>query len=64
MTSQAFPDTVYLMGGPNRQDGDFQDDLNPGLPADEGGQLPYLAEPPMWHVDTFCFVIQFKCLTP
>lgn len=48
-----FPDTIYLMGGPDRQDGDFQNDLDPTLPDDEGWQLPYLAEPPLWHIDTF-----------
>lgn len=51
--SQAFGDTLYLMGGPDRQDGDFQDDLNPDVPDDEGWQLPHLAEPPLWHIDTF-----------
>ena len=52
MTGHAFPDTIYLMGGPDRQDGDFQNDLNPTIPDDEGWQLPYLAEPPLWHIDT------------
>jgi hypothetical protein len=52
MAGHAFPDTIYLMGGPDRQDGDFQNDLNPAIPDDEGWQLPYLAEPPLWHIDT------------
>jgi len=52
MTGHAFSDTIYLMGGPDRQDGDFQNDLNPSIPDNEGWQLPYLAEPPLWHIDT------------
>jgi len=52
IAGHALPDTIYLMGGPDRQDGDFQNDLNPAIPDDEGWQLPYLAEPPLWHIDT------------
>ncbi len=48
----ALTDTIYLMGGPDRQDGDFQNDINPAIPDDEGWQPPYLAEPLLWHIDT------------
>lgn len=51
--SRAAGDTVHLMGGPDRGDGKFQDDLDPALPDREGWLLPVEAEPSHWHVDTF-----------
>lgn len=46
-------DTVTIMGGPDRQDGRFQNDANPDQPDAEGWLLPYQVDGPLWHVDTF-----------
>lgn len=52
LSSLALSDTIYLMGGPDRQDGDFQNDINPTIADDEGWLPPYLIEPLLWHIDT------------
>ncbi len=53
-TAKAAVDTIYILGGPDRGDGKFQDDLYPWVPDDEGW-IPSVASPtrPAWHADTF-----------
>jgi hypothetical protein len=49
-------DSLYLLGGPDRSDGKFQDDSDPTLPDPEGwvGWVNYGSGPAVfWHVDTF-----------
>jgi hypothetical protein len=47
-------DTVYLIGGPNRDDGKFQDDLSGTQPEDEGWfGVDLTAKVPTWHVSTY-----------
>jgi len=48
-------DTVYLIGGPDRTDGKFQNDLNPNLPDDEGwvGVDLTAHTTSKWHIDTY-----------
>ena len=49
----AEPDTLYLIGGPDRDDGDFQDAA--GLPDAEGwiGVRTGCQATARWHIDTF-----------
>ncbi len=48
-------DTVYLLGGPDRTDGKFQDDADPSLPDWEGWTSVDLTErtEEIWHIDTW-----------
>ncbi len=53
--TSAKADTVYLIGGPDRNDGKFQDDLSGSIPDLEGWEGFDLnhKEDSQWHVDTF-----------
>jgi hypothetical protein len=47
-------DTVYLIGGPDRNDGKFQDDVSGTLPDEEGWiGVDLTAKVPVWHVSTY-----------
>ena len=47
-------DTVYLIGGPNRDDGKFQDDVSGTLPDEEGWiGVDLTQKTPTWHVSTY-----------
>ena len=48
-------DTIYLMGGPDRGDGKFQDDLNASIPDWEGWTSIDLttSDASRWHIDPF-----------
>ncbi len=48
-------DTIYLIGGPDRNDGKFQNDFNPNLPDDEGwvGVDLTAHTESKWHIDTY-----------
>ncbi len=48
-------DTVALLGGPTRDDGRFQDNINPMFPDWEGWTSIDLTAPgdTIWHIDTF-----------
>jgi hypothetical protein len=48
-------DTIYLMGGPNRPDGNFQNDDYPAFPETEGWYGVDLTQrtDPIWHISTF-----------
>jgi flagellar hook capping protein FlgD len=52
-TSAAATDTLYLLGGPDRLDGQFQSDTVPGMPDNEGWLTPAEFEGSLWHIDTF-----------
>jgi len=53
--SKADRDTLYLLGGPDRDDGKFQGDTQPSLPDPEGWLGSVYWDPPAshWHIDTF-----------
>ncbi len=53
--SAAKQDTVYLIGGPARSDGKFQNDANPNLPDAEGWTGVDLTAPAFsrWNVNTY-----------
>jgi len=55
--SKAERDSLYILGGPGRTDGKFQDESDPTLPDPEGwvGWVFYDEDPvPVyWHIDTF-----------
>jgi hypothetical protein len=61
LVGQALPggkaraDTLYLIGGPDRQDGDFNNDYYEALPDSEGwiGVDHTRRTESMWHIDTF-----------
>ena len=46
---KAAGDTLFLMGGPDRGDGKFQDDFNPIVPDNEGWVSAYDFGEPGWH---------------
>ncbi|MDO9170867.1 MAG: hypothetical protein Q7W29_03450, partial [bacterium] len=53
--STAKQDTVYLIGGPGRNDGKFQNNVNPNLPDAEGWMGMDLTAPAYsrWNVNTY-----------
>ncbi|MBK7701707.1 MAG: hypothetical protein IPI34_01850 [bacterium] len=53
--STAKQDTVYLIGGPARNDGKFQNNVNPNLPDAEGWTGVDLTAPAVsrWNVSTY-----------
>ncbi|MCP4145838.1 MAG: hypothetical protein GY752_11220 [bacterium] len=52
--SSARTDTLYLLGGPDRNDGKFQDDATGTIPDEEGWTgVDLTVEPTVWHVSTY-----------
>lgn len=53
--NSAKADTLYLIGGPDRNDGKFQDDLSGAIPDMEGWTSIDLnhKDDSQWHIDTF-----------
>ena len=53
--NSAKADTFYIIGGPDRQDGRFQDDISGAIPDLEGWTSLDMnhKEDSQWHIDTF-----------
>jgi len=64
--TKAVGDTIYLIGGPDRQDGKFQNDLNPTLPDPEGwtGHDLTAHTESKWHIDTYNAALLDPNFTP
>jgi hypothetical protein len=53
--AKAKADTIYLLGGPERGDGNFQDEIWPSFPRDEGFETIDMTEKTeaIWHISTY-----------
>ena len=53
--TKAVADTIYLLGGPDREDGDFQHESVPSFPQDEGWFGVDMTErtEAVWHISTY-----------